>query len=180
MKVAFVGGVKSGKSRLAEDYVRKMAGESKPIYLATTECLDEEMQQRIAEHRQRRGEAFDTIEESLDLLEVLKQCDRPVLVECISMWLNNMLFHQKQPADILTILEEILKWPQDMVFVHNEVGQGIMPDNPLARQFVDLSGRAGQLLGQYCDEVYFCLVGIPVPIKKENKPLMETIVLKES
>lgn len=168
MKVAFVGGVKSGKSRLAEDYVRKMAGEAKAIYLATTECLDEEMLKRIAEHRERRGEDFETIEESLNLLEVLKQCDRPVLVECISMWLNNMLFHEKKPADILRLLEEILKLPQDMVLVHNEVGLGIMPDNPLARQFVDLSGRAGQLLGAYCDEVYFCFVGIPMPIKQKK------------
>jgi adenosylcobinamide kinase / adenosylcobinamide-phosphate guanylyltransferase len=166
MKVAFVGGIKSGKSRLAEDYVRKMAGEEKPIYLATTEYLDDEMLKRIIEHRQRRGMAFDTIEEPLNLLEVLQQCNRPVLVECLSMWLNNMLFHEKEPTEILSILEQILKGSQDIVFVHNEVGLGIIPDNPLARQFVDLSGRAGQLLGQYCDEVYFCLLGIPVEIKK--------------
>jgi adenosylcobinamide kinase/adenosylcobinamide-phosphate guanylyltransferase len=163
MKVAFLGGVKSGKSRLAEERVQRMT--QKPYYLATTECLDEEMQQRIAEHQKRRGDRFEIIEEPLDLLGAVKRCDRPVLIECVSMWLNNMLYHQKKSTEILTLLEKTLKQPQKMVLVHNEVGLGIIPDNPLARQFVDLSGRAGQLLGQYCDEVYFCIAGIQLRLK---------------
>ncbi|MEN8218065.1 MAG: bifunctional adenosylcobinamide kinase/adenosylcobinamide-phosphate guanylyltransferase [Pseudomonadota bacterium] len=163
MKVAFLGGVKSGKSRLAEERVQGMT--QKPYYLATTECLDEEMQQRIAEHQKRRGDRFEIIEEPLDLLGAVKRCERPVLIECVSMWLNNMLYHQKDSTEILTLLEKTLKQPQKMVLVHNEVGLGIIPDNPLARQFVDLSGRAGQLLGQYCDEVYFCIAGIQLRLK---------------
>jgi adenosylcobinamide kinase/adenosylcobinamide-phosphate guanylyltransferase len=163
MKVAFLGGVKSGKSRLAEERVQGMT--QKPYYLATTECLDEEMQQRIAEHQKRRGDRFEIIEEPLDLLGAVKRCDRPVLIECVSMWLNNMLYHQKKSTEILTLLEKTLKQPKKMVLVHNEVGLGIIPDNPLARQFVDLSGRAGQLLGQYCDEVYFCIAGIQLRLK---------------
>ncbi|RKZ90947.1 MAG: adenosylcobinamide kinase [Candidatus Parabeggiatoa sp. nov. 1] len=165
MKVAFLGGVKSGKSRLAEERVQTMTGAPKPYYLATTECWDEEMQLRIAEHQKRRGKNFETIEESLDLLGAVKRCDRPVLIECVSMWLNNMLFHNKNSADILPILEETLLQPQEMVLVLNEVGQGVIPDNPLARQFVDLSGRAGQLLGHYCDEVYFCVAGLKMKMK---------------
>ncbi len=165
MKVVFLGGVKSGKSRLAEERVQKMAGAQKPYYLATTDCLDEEMQLRIAEHQKRRAEKFETIEEPLDLLAAVKRCDRPVLIECVTMWLNNMLFHNKDGTEILTILEETLKQPKEMVLVHNEVGLGIIPDNPLARQFVDLSGRAGQLLGHYCDEVYFCAAGLFIRMK---------------
>lgn len=163
MKIAFLGGVKSGKSRLAEERIQKMVGT--PYYLATTECLDEEMQQRIAEHQKRRADRFENIEEPLDLLGTVKCCNRPVLVECVTMWLNNMLYHQNEAVEILNILEQTLKLPKDMVLVHNEVGLGIIPDNPLARQFVDLSGRAGQLLGLYCDELYFCVAGIQVRMK---------------
>jgi adenosylcobinamide kinase/adenosylcobinamide-phosphate guanylyltransferase len=167
MKIAFFGGVKSGKSRLAEKRIISLAGKQKPYYLATNTCLDKEMQQRIAEHRKRRSNRFETIEEPIDLLGVVKNCDRPVLIECITLWLNNMLFQQKESVEILNILEETLKLPKKMVFVHNEVGFGIIPDNPLARQFVDLSGRAGQLLGHYCDEVYFCAAGIQLKMKPQ-------------
>ncbi len=161
MKVAYLGSLKSGKSRLAEQ--RILANTQKPYYLATTQCLDEEMQLRIAEHQKRRGNQFEVIEEPLDLFNAVKRCERPVLIECVTAWLNNMLYHQN--TNILATLEQTLKLPNDVVWVHNEVGLGIIPDNRLARQFADLSGRAGQLLGQYCDEVYFCIAGIATQIK---------------
>lgn len=164
-KIAFLGGVKSGKSRRAEERIQELAGNQKPYYLAMTECLDEEMQQRILLHQQRRRNHFETIEEPLDLLGVVQSCERPILIECISMWLNNMLYYRKTSEEILELLETTLQQPKEMVLVHNEVGLGIIPENSLARQFIDLSGRAGQLLGHYCEEVYWCTAGLPLKIK---------------
>ena len=107
MKTLFTGGVKSGKSRLAEIYILERAGEDKPYYLATTEFFDDEMQARIEIHRQRRQDAFITLEAPVKLFEALKDCRRPVLIECVSMWLNNMLYHQVSEA---AILQELLKF----------------------------------------------------------------------
>ena len=165
MKTLFIGGVKSGKSRLAEVYILEQAGNVKPYYLATNEFIDDEMQVRINVHQQRRQDFFITLEEPVRLLETLQNCQGPVLVECMTMWLNNLLYHQHSEAAILQELEAVLQLPCDMVLVHNEVGLGIIPDNPLARKFVDLSGKAAQLMGQYCEEVFFCSAGIRLRMK---------------
>jgi adenosylcobinamide kinase/adenosylcobinamide-phosphate guanylyltransferase len=164
MHTAFIGGVKSGKSRLAESYILQKVTQ-KPIYLATTECLDAEMQARVAQHQQRRGQQFETLEEPLALYKTLKQQQHPVLVECLTMWLNNMLYHGQTEAAILAELAASLQLSPDIVWVHNETGLGVIADNPLARQFVDLSGKAGQLLGKHCTEVYFCSAGLLLPLK---------------
>ena len=146
MKTLFTGGVKSGKSRLAESYILEKTGDSQPYYLATTEFVDAEMQERIAAHQARRKTAFITVEEPLELLSTLQECPGPVLVECVSMWLNNRLYHGASETAILDELDQAMRLPRDMVLVLNEVGLGIIPDNALARQFVDLSGKAGQLI----------------------------------
>ena len=165
MKTLFIGGVKSGKSRLAEAYILERAVANKPYYLATTEFLDDEMQARVRIHQQRRKDSFITLEESIKLFDALVKCQRPVLIECVSMWLNNLLYHQTPEADILEELEAVLKLSPDMVLVHNEVGLGVIADNPLARQFIDLSGKAAQLMGHYCDEVFFCSAGLKMRMK---------------
>jgi len=165
MKTLFIGGVKSGKSSLAEKYILHHAEGVKPYYLATTECLDDEMRQRIAVHKTRRQDAFITLEEPVNLLETLQNRRQPVLVECVTMWLNNRLYHRHCETVILQELEAVLQLPCDMVLVHNEVGFGIIPDNPLARQFVDLSGKAAQLMGRYCDHVFFCSAGLMLSMK---------------
>ncbi len=165
MKTLFLGGVKSGKSRLAETFVLQQYKDVKPSYLATTECLDDEIKKRIQAHQQRRQNLFVTLEEPVKLLDTLQQSEGPVLIECITMWMNNLLFHKVQPETILHELEEVLKLPSDLILVHNEVGLGIIADNPLARQFVDLSGKAGQLMGQYCEQVFFCSAGLQLKMK---------------
>ena len=165
MKTLFIGGVKSGKSRLAETYILEQAVKDKPYYLATTEFLDDEMQARVHIHQQRRKDSFITLEEPVKLLDALEKCRQPVLIECVSMWLNNLLYRQIPEADILLELESVLRLPYDLVLVHNEVGLGVIADNPLARQFVDLSGKAAQLMGQYCDEAFFCSAGFKVRMK---------------
>lgn len=165
MKALFTGGIKSGKSRLAEAYILEHAAAEKPYYLATTEFFDDEMQERVRIHQQRRQDSFVTIEEPVKLLEALQNCPGPVLVECVSMWLNNQLYHQIPETDILQELDAVLHLPLSMVLVHNEVGLSVVSDNRLARQFVDLSGKAAQLMGQHCDQVFFCSAGLKMRMK---------------
>ncbi len=166
MKTLFIGGVKSGKSRLAENYLlQNCSSADKPYYLATTEFFDDEMTERVKVHQQRRQDLFITLEEPVKLLTLLTTCQRPVLVECVSMWLNNMLYHQSPETAILQELESVLLLPIDLVLVHNEVGQGIIPDNKLARQFIDLSGKAAQLMGKHCNKVFFCSAGLMLAMK---------------
>jgi adenosylcobinamide kinase/adenosylcobinamide-phosphate guanylyltransferase len=165
MKTLFIGGVKSGKSRLAETCILEQAGTNKPCYLATTEFFDDEMQTRIDVHQQRRQDFFITLEEPVKLFEALKKLQSPVLIECVSMWLNNLLYRQIPETDILQELEAVMHLPCDMVLVHNEVGLGVIADNRLARQFVDLSGKAAQIMGRYCDEVFFCSAGLKIRMK---------------
>lgn len=165
MKTLFIGGVKSGKSQLAEQFILQHYPDAKPYYLATTEFIDAEMQQRISRHQQRRHPRFITLEAPRQLYATLLACEQPVLVECVTMWLNNMLYYQVPTRSILQELEKVLQLPLDLVLVHNEVGFGIIPDNPLARTFVDLSGAAAQILGQACDRVMFCSAGLTIQMK---------------
>ncbi|NOT85547.1 MAG: bifunctional adenosylcobinamide kinase/adenosylcobinamide-phosphate guanylyltransferase [Methylococcaceae bacterium] len=165
MKTLFIGGIKSGKSRLAENYILQGSSNTKPYYLATCEFIDAEMQERIQVHQQRRQNKFITLEAPIKLFDTLQNCQQPVLVECVSMWLNNLLYHQIPSADILQELEAVMLLPVDLVLVHNEVGWGVIPDNPLARQFVDLSGKAAQIMGQGCEQVFFCSAGLQLRMK---------------
>ena len=165
MKILFTGGVKSGKSRQAEMRILRMALDLKPVYLSTTELLDPEMKKRITEHRQHRGEKFWTVEEPLNLTEALAETEAPVMIECMTMWLNNALHHKLPESKIFAEIESLLLLENDIVFVLNEVGLGIIPDNPLSRKFADLSGRIAQMLAESCDEVNWCVAGILVKIK---------------
>ncbi|DAB28767.1 MAG: adenosylcobinamide kinase [Sulfurimonas sp. RIFOXYD12_FULL_33_39] len=163
-KTLFIGGIKSGKSFNAELYILK-GSVSKPTYLATTEFIDKEMQERIDEHKQNRSDKFNTIEEPLKLYNAITECDTPVLVECVSMWINNMLYHGFNFLDMKKELEKILELDKSVVFVLNDVGGGIIPDNALAREFIDISGKLSQLIARECDEVYHTIAGISTRIK---------------
>lgn len=165
MKTLFIGGIKSGKSRLAEVYMLEQAGSVKPYYLATTEFIDEEMRLRIDAHQQRRHDTFITLEEPVQLYAALQKCDRPVLIECISMWLNNLLYRQVPESAILEELAALMQLPVELVLVHNEVGSGVIGENERVRQYVDLSGKAAQLMGRYCERVYFCSAGLKLQMK---------------
>jgi adenosylcobinamide kinase / adenosylcobinamide-phosphate guanylyltransferase len=164
MKTLFIGGIKSGKSRLAEAYILEQA-KQKPYYLATTEFIDDEMRQRIVAHQQRRQDRFIAIEEPIQLLNIMKTCSGPVLIECVSMWLNNMLYHKFSEKLILQELSAVVQLNIDMVLVQNEVGLGVIAENPLARQYIDMSGKVAQLLGEQCDQAFFCCAGLSVQLK---------------
>lgn len=164
MKVLFIGGVKSGKSRHAESRTLKMHHDS-VVYLATSEPIDEEMKKRIARHQEDRSERFLALEEPLDLVAVIEPIKAPLLIECMTVWMNNMLYHGLSKEDIFTQVQRLLSLDKEIVFVQNDVGSGIIPDNALAREFVDISGRVSQMLGDGCDEVYHCIAGIATKIK---------------
>lgn len=164
MKTLFIGGIKSGKSRSAESYIQKLS-DQKPLYLATTEFIDDEMEKKIAAHKKAREDRFITVEEALNLREKIEMQKGAVLVECLSMWINNMLYHEKSYDDIEAEINAVLALERDIVFVINDVSSGIIPDNKLAREFVDVSGRISQIVASGCDEVYHVIAGISSRIK---------------
>ncbi len=169
MKVLVTGGVKSGKSRFAEQRTLALATQQRPIYLATTEFRDPELDARIQVHQERRGQRFETREAPLDLAQAVADTDAPVLVECLTMWLNNWLYHQRSEEAAFAEIQRLLALPNDLVLVLNEVGLGLIPDNELARQFADLSGKVGQQLGAACHETWWVVAGLPQRIHSNKE-----------
>jgi len=170
-KIVFItGGARSGKSRLAESLTE---GFGTPLcYIATGEARDEEMAVRIAAHRARRGNGWQTVEEPIRLMEALKATEgrfQAVLVDCVTLWLTNLLLSHEDAdralaeARALAALLPELTIP--IVLVSNEVGMGIVPENALARSFRDLAGKANQTLAAAADEVYVTISGIPLKLK---------------
>ncbi len=170
-KIVFItGGARSGKSRLAESLTE---GFGTPLcYIATGEARDEEMAVRIAAHRARRGNGWQTVEEPIRLMEALKAAEgrfQAVLVDCVTLWLTNLLLSHEDAdralaeARALAALLPELTIP--IVLVSNEVGMGIVPENALARSFRDLAGKANQTLAAAADEVYVTISGIPLKLK---------------
>jgi len=164
MKILFIGGIKSGKSKEAENYAKKYA-KKKPYYLATTELLDEGMKKRIKKHKKQRKDNFITIEESLKLNKTISTCQDIVLIECMGMWINNMLFHALGYKEIKKEVKKLLKQDKNIVFVMNDVGAGIVPDNRLSREFADINGKISQFIAKNCDEVFYTVAGIRLKIK---------------
>lgn len=164
------GGARSGKSRLAEELAAKLGD---PLgYLATGQAGDAEMASRIARHQERRGTAWQTMEEPLRILEVIHGHDgyfRAILVDCLTLWLSNLLFHYNDPTRVLQDVRELttsfsaLQTP--LFIVSNEVGMGIVPDNALSRSFRDLAGEANELIAAAADEVYVTFSGLPLKLK---------------
>ena len=163
-KALFIGGIKSGKSKNAESYTLKHAT-SKPIYLATNEFFDDEMYIRVQTHKTQRAESFTTREEALKLNNIIKQEDNMVLVECVSMWINNMLYHGFKEEDMIKQIEEISQMDAQTIWVVNDVSCSVVSENKLVREFVDINGRITQLLASKCEEVYTTVAGIGVKIK---------------
>ena len=164
MKSLFIGGIKSGKSKNAEEFTL-MHAKTKPYYLATTEFIDAEMAQKIELHKKQREDRFITVEESLELSKAVAKCDDIIVIECISMWINNMLYHNKPHKEIYAEIETLLELENSIVFVLNDVGGGIIPDNKLAREFIDLSGIISQKIAAKCDKVFHTVAGISTKIK---------------
>jgi len=167
-----LGGARSGKSRYAEQLVEaRGAG----LYLATAERLgdDAEMAARIAKHQHRRGDTWKTIEEPLDIANIITSqstADRLILVDCLTLWLSNLMF-AKRDIDAVTaeLVAALEKSKGPVVLVSNEVGLGIVPENALARAFRDDAGRMNQVVAAACDRVVFMAAGLPLIMKDETK-----------
>jgi len=164
MLALFIGGIKSGKSKEAELYTIKHS-KTKPIYLATTEFIDSEMAQKIKQHKLQREDNFITYEEPLHLAKILQDEKGTILIECVSMWLNNMLYHNYSQDEILKEIDELTKLDCNIVFVLNDVSCSVVSEHKLVREFVNLSGKISQLLASKCSEVFQVTAGISVKIK---------------
>ncbi|MGO1071181.1 bifunctional adenosylcobinamide kinase/adenosylcobinamide-phosphate guanylyltransferase [Lysobacter sp. CA199] len=168
MHSLILGGARSGKSALAE---RMASAFDDVVYIATAQALDTEMSERIAHHRQRRPAAWGCVEEPFALADALRRHAAPgrcVLVDCLTLWLSNLLG-----------LEDVEVWERErralfstlagvdgsVLLVSNEVGLGVVPMGALTRRYVDEAGRLHQALGQSCDRVVFVAAGLPMLLK---------------
>ncbi|MDR7015580.1 bifunctional adenosylcobinamide kinase/adenosylcobinamide-phosphate guanylyltransferase [Acinetobacter sp. 3657] len=167
-----LGGARSGKSRLAEQVARE-SGLS-VVYVATAQALDDEMQQRIEHHQQQRPTEWKLCEESIFLADKLLQLDQEnqlILVDCLTLWLTNLLLHddielqQQQTAKLLDVLPKL---KSTIILVSNETGLGVVPMGEISRRFVDEAGRLHQVLGQLAHKVVFCVAGFPMILKDEK------------
>ncbi|MBD1556745.1 bifunctional adenosylcobinamide kinase/adenosylcobinamide-phosphate guanylyltransferase [Vibrio sp. S9_S30] len=171
-----LGGARSGKSTYAEQCVQEMANaySLKKIYIATAISFDEEMSQRIDIHQERRGESWDLIEEPLNLAVVIQALDEDcvVLLDCLTLWLNNVLFKLGDEAadsqvheNVAELVHAITASRCRLVIVSNEVGMGIVPLGKVSRLFVDHAGWMNQKMATVCSKVTFVAAGLPLSLK---------------
>ncbi len=162
-----LGGARSGKSAFAEGLVTA-SGLSRH-YIATGRAFDEEMRERIARHREDRGDAWVTHEEPLalaDRIAEVARADRAVLVDCLTLWVTNLMLEGRDMvAEFSGLLDAIRAAPGRLILVSNEVGLGIVPENRMARDFRDHAGRLHQQVAALVPEVYFLAAGLPLKMK---------------
>ena len=158
-----LGGARSGKSRYAEGLAEPYGHKT---YIATAEPFDDEMRERITIHRARRGEGWTTRDVPIDLAAAIGEEQHFVLVDCITVWLGNLMHRE---ADVLAEIEKLARVLEQtearVVLVSNEVGLSIVPENAMARRFRDLQGLANQRLAEVADEVVFVAAGLPLSLK---------------
>jgi adenosylcobinamide kinase/adenosylcobinamide-phosphate guanylyltransferase len=166
--ILITGGARSGKSALAERMTLALGPQA--IYIATAEAWDDEMAGRIARHRARRGAEWETLAEPIDLAGALEDSDggRPRLVDCLTLWLSNLMFAGRDwEAEVARIADLVPRLSAPVVFVTNEVGSGIVPDNALARAYRDAAGLTNQRIADACDELWLCVSGYPLKVKPQ-------------
>lgn len=164
-----LGGARSGKSRLAE----RLALESAlPVtYIATSQPLDGELNERVALHRQRRPAHWQLIEEPLELARVLREnaaADACLLVDCLTLWLTNLLMledAERLKVEREALLSSLALLPGEVIFVSNETGLGIVPLGELTRRYVDEAGWLHQTLAERCQRVVLTVAGLPLTLK---------------
>ena len=165
-----LGGARSGKSRFAESLIAATPGPW--IYLATGEAGDAEMAARIRHHRERRGEGWITIEETLDLPGALPRAageGRAILVDCLTLWVSNLMAASRDvKPETERLIAALPQVAAPIIFVANEVGLGIVPDIALARAFRDEAGRVNQAVAAAANRVCFIAAGLPLVMKDET------------
>lgn len=167
-KITFVlGGARSGKSRFSEELAR--SGGLERHYIATSQAFDDEMRARIAQHRADRGEGWVTHEVPLHLTSALAEIAAPgrvILVDCLTLWVTNLMMAQAEvDREGVALAGSLRQLAGPVIFVSNEVGLGIVPENRMARAFRDHAGRLHQALAAVADEVFFIAAGLPLKMK---------------
>jgi adenosylcobinamide kinase/adenosylcobinamide-phosphate guanylyltransferase len=176
-----LGGARSGKSRYAQEIAEKEATGGTVLYIATGEPIDEEMEARIARHKQDRPAHWQTIEEPLAVGNILRHESeaRVILIDCLTLFVTNHLLGQgdrahcetespNEPgaqAAVVDLIESAKACMANVIIVSNEVGMGLVPATPLGRVFRDVAGRANQLVAAAADRVVFMVAGLPMTIK---------------
>lgn len=192
------GGARSGKSHFAE--LLAASSKSPVIYIATAQVWDDEMALRVKKHQQQRPSTWRLIEEPQnihDTLFQLKDENGVILLDCVTLWLSNLLLKgqtkptapsehtpEEQVTDlepqIVATVKEVAQLAREIkpqvIFVSNEIGQGIVPEYPLARAYRDLVGRCNQILAQSADDVYLVVAGFPIEIKHTGEKLLASLV----
>lgn len=166
--VLVLGGARSGKSAFAEKLVLEANGV--PHYIATGRAWDDEMKARIAQHRIQRGVRWTTHEEPLELVETLGRIDtasNTILVDCLTLWVTNLMMDEGRDVEAAfePLIQHAATAKARIVFVSNEVGLGIVPENRMAREFRDHAGRLHQKIAAVTSEVYFIAAGLPLKMK---------------
>jgi adenosylcobinamide kinase/adenosylcobinamide-phosphate guanylyltransferase len=166
MKALITGGARSGKSRYAQALAESLG--PRRTYLATAEPLDEEMTDRIRRHQADRGEGWVTVEEPLHIAPIVQHAEL-VLVDCLTLWITNLLMRHGEDADLRPQLDALVAAVAaaegHVIFVTNEVGLGIVPMNRLARRFQDWSGWTSQALAPLMDQVVMTVAGLPLRLR---------------
>ncbi|NCF49671.1 MAG: bifunctional adenosylcobinamide kinase/adenosylcobinamide-phosphate guanylyltransferase [Bacteroidetes bacterium] len=182
-----LGGARSGKSAYAEGLADSLAdslaeslaesladpaGGGNLFYLATAQIFDEEMAARIKLHQQRRGPQWQLIEAPIDLGPALAKADSPanvILIDCLSVWITNILIHEYDvDAARTTLMDQLARCEGTIIVVASETGLGIIPDNALSRRFRDANGHLNQAIARQADEVFFMTAGIATKVKPQK------------
>lgn len=171
MQTLILGGARSGKSRYAETLAQQTG--KAVIYIATAQAQDAEMQTRIAHHQASRPQTWLTVEEPIALAHTLHtyaQADRVLLVDCLTLWLSNLLCSSNTEQALLQELNAfyrgLAQLPGDLILVSNETGLGVIPLGELTRRYVDEAGRMHQHLAAQMQQVIFMVAGIPQVLKQ--------------
>jgi adenosylcobinamide kinase/adenosylcobinamide-phosphate guanylyltransferase len=166
-RVLVLGGARSGKSRTALQLAESASSER--IYIATAQAFDDEMRERIAQHQAERDGSWRTVDAPLDLAQAVQAQTAPgrtVLVDCLTLWLSNIVLAEHDLARAADRLVETVRDARGpLVLVSNEVGHGIVPSTPLGRRFRDEQGRLNQRIAEACDAVVFVAAGCPILLR---------------
>ncbi|MDG1115831.1 MAG: bifunctional adenosylcobinamide kinase/adenosylcobinamide-phosphate guanylyltransferase [Flavimaricola sp.] len=161
-----LGGAASGKTAFAERLV--LSSGLKPVYIATAQAFDSEMQAKIDRHKDDRGTGWRTVEEPVDLASALSTVSggEAVLIDCATLWLTNIILGEADAAAAeADLLEAVARCPAPVIIVSNEVGAGIVPENALARTFRNAQGKLNQRLAGQADTVIAVMAGLPLVLK---------------
>jgi adenosylcobinamide kinase/adenosylcobinamide-phosphate guanylyltransferase len=169
MRELILGGVRSGKSRLAEQHANDSGLDV--VYVATAQVRDAEMQQRIAHHQARRPAHWQVIEAGQNLAQVLQQqaaAGRCVLVDCLTLWLTQLLCEVSEAElrrEVDALLAVLSTLPGQIILVSNETNMGVVPLGELSRRYCDEAGRLHQQVGAICERVILTVAGLPLMVK---------------